>query len=125
MPFDVDWLIDRRVVHVRFHGIVSADDVRAQSAETIAVVEQGVPPVHVFVDASAIDRVDLGLGELRGLAVSATPGFGWMIVVAPNSLYRFFISIAAQFMRGTYKFVASQDEALEFLRQQDVSLPKV
>jgi hypothetical protein len=125
MPSAVGWLIENRIVHVRYFGVVNAEDVRRQTADTLALIERGVAPVHVYIDASAIDSVSVSIGDLRGLAVPTMPDAGWMLVVAPNALYRFFISVAAQFSRGSYKFVRSEQDALDFAREQDPTLPPV
>lgn len=122
MACEVKWLIEGRMVHVRYYGRVIADDIRQQSAETIALVQQGQAPVHVFIDASNIDSVGVGLGDLRPLSVPALPESGWMLIIAPNTLYRFFLSIGVQITGGNYKFVNSVQEAIEYVTQRDPSL---
>lgn len=123
MPCNISWLIEKRIVHVEYHGKVSAEDIRSQAMQTVQLVQKlGIAPVHIFIDASRVSGVGVGLGDLRSLSVPTMPESGWMVIIAPNALYRFFISIGAQVTGGSYKFVQSKEEALTYLKSRDLTL---
>jgi hypothetical protein len=124
MPAHVSWLIEHRMVSIRYFGVVTAGDVKSNTATGVELVEQGTAPVHVFIDASEIESISISLSELRSLTVPVKSKAGWTIVIAPNTLYRFFISVGMQFSRGDYKFVESRDEAIAFARLNDPTLPE-
>lgn len=124
MPCDVDWLIDDRIVRAKYYGIVTAGDIRQQAATTVAMIDMGVAPVHVLIDSSGVESVGIGIGDLRSLSVKTLPTVGWTVIIAPNTLHRFFISIGMQFTRGNYKFVDTEDEAIDFVIGQDPTVQK-
>lgn len=122
MPCEVDWLIAKRLIRAGFYGVVTADDIRQQTAETFELIAKGDPPVHILLDSSGVESIGIGIGDLRNLSVSTLPQAGWTIIIAPNTLYRFFISVGMQFTRSAYKFVESSEEAVEFLKSQDPTM---
>lgn len=124
MPCDVDWLIEDRIVRARYYGTVTAGDIREQAASTLAMIEVGAAPIHVLIDSSRVESVGIGIGDLRSLSVKTLPAAGWTVIIAPNTLHRFFISIGMQFTRGNYKFVDTQDEAIDFVMSQDPTVQK-
>lgn len=38
MPCEVGWLITKRLIRARFYGVVTADDIRQQTAETFELI---------------------------------------------------------------------------------------
>lgn len=125
MPVDIGWRAGKRLLGVRYYGKVVANDVRTQTEQMGALVKEGIAPIHMIIDASGISGVGIGLGDLRSLSTPNFPEIGWMAIIAPNAMYRFFISIGVQFSRGQYKFVSSLDEAEQFLIEQDATLEAV
>ncbi|MBW7879702.1 MAG: hypothetical protein H3C32_10370 [Anaerolineae bacterium] len=125
MPVEIGWKAGKRLLGVRYHGKITADDVRRLTEQMGKIVKEGTAPIHVVIDASGVSGVGIGLGDLRSLSTPNFPEIGWMAIIAPNAVYRFFISIGVQFSRGKYKFVNSVDEAERFLVEQDSTLEDV
>lgn len=125
MPVEIGWKAGKRLLGVRYHGKITADDVRRLTEQMGTIVKEGTAPIHVVIDASGVSGVGIGLGDLRSLSTPNFPEIGWMAIIAPNAVYRFFISIGVQFSRGKYKFVNSVDEAERFLVEQDSTLEDV
>lgn len=125
MPVEVGWRAGKRLLGVRYYGKVVADDVRGVTKQIGELLKEGIAPVHLIIDASGVTGVGIGLGDLRSLSTPNFAEIGWMAIIAPNPMYRFFISIGVQFSRGQYKFVNSIDAAEQFLLEQDATLGAV
>lgn len=126
MGYAVNWLYPPRLVLIQYLDKVVKDDILNQT-ETLAQVldESGQAPVHLIVDLSDVVEIGLGLSDLKSVATKAHDSVGWMAVIAPNPVFRFFASIGIQISRGKYRVFANRADALKFLIEQDQSLRKV
>ncbi len=123
MPIEMSWLYETRVIKIRHYGKVTSQQLIASFAEIDPMVAEGVRPVHVFVDSSAVEgRPEIALADLRHIIPQVVDGLGWMVVVQPRAFERFFTSLGMQIAGAKYKFAADQTEALKFLVEQDPTL---
>jgi len=104
---------------------VVSTDIHGQTDLLGEFLKDGAAPVHLIVDLSDVKEIGLGLGDLKSVAVKTYDQVGWMAVVAPNPVFRFFASIGIQMSRGKYRIFANHDEAIKFLVEQDPTLETV
>lgn len=125
MAYSVEWLYPPRMILIQYIDRVVRVDITSQTDELGHVLKEGQVPVHLIVDLSRVTEVGLGLGDLKSVAIKTHDEVGWMAVVAPNPIFRFFASIGIQMSRGKYRIFANRQEALKFLIEQDPTLRKV
>lgn len=126
MPVETTWLYGRRVLKMRHYGKITSEQLIASIDEMQAMVKQGVPPVHIYVDASAGEgRPEIALGDLKSIVPPVIDEVGWMVVVQPHALQRFFTSLGMQISGAKYKFVKDEREAMHYLLEQDPTLNDV
>jgi len=125
MPINVSWMQPNRVVFVRFHGVVLLEDVKEQFRQTQACVNEGIAPVHFFIDTADVEKYDLTLMQIRTLFPPQDPKIGWTVVYGQSKITRFFASIMLQLIKGKFHFVESYEEALTFIAHVDESLAQI
>lgn len=126
MPYEILWHTDKRIVHEKFYGQVTLEEIREVIGRYMVLVLEGDAPVHTLVDVSMVTRYPGNLNNLRELFdPDNDPGVGWiMICGANNPLLRFLSSILKQVLLRKLKLrlFYSTEEALEFLAEQDPTL---
>lgn len=127
MPHSISWLVERRVVHERFYGIVTVEDVRAMNAVSRTYYASGDPPVHNFVDLLDIQRYPTNINQIRTALVNQPhPYLGWIVIVLrPNPLLKFITTVLVQLssINARMRFCYSYKEAIAFLQSKDPTLP--
>jgi hypothetical protein len=122
MPFDISWLIDKRVVLMYMYGNVDIEEVKQQTEASRTYRALGVTPVHTIVDSREITKVPMSFDKIRQMMSSnAIPG-SWTIILTSNSVTRFIATLVTQTVGMQYRFMESPDEALAYLYQLDPSL---
>jgi len=122
MGYSVDWLHPPRLILIQYSDRVVSTDIISQTNRLGEVLKDGAPPVHLIVDLSLVKEIGLGLSDLKSVAVKTHDEVGWMAVVAPNPIFRFFAAIGIQMSRGKYRIFANRDDAMAFLVEQDPTL---
>ena len=122
MGYSVTWLYPPRLILIEYIDKVASTDITGQTDTLGEVLKDGTTPVHLLVDLSRVKEIGLGLGDLKSVAVKTHDEVGWMAVIAPNPIFRFFASIGIQMSRGKYRIFANRDDALKFLIEQDPTL---
>jgi hypothetical protein len=123
MPAEVSWLYPKRVIMVRHYGKVTAAQLIESIAESLRLTEVGDKPVHTFLDSTGVEgKPEVSIGDLKDLIPKAIEGTGWTVAVQPRVLDRFFASLGMQIAGARYRFVNNQEEAMNFLIEQDPTL---
>lgn len=123
MPVTTTWMYDKRVIVQKQIGTVTAKQMTEAIEDLRNMIREGDAPVHVFIDASQQSgQPDIGLGDLKTLVPKVIEGSGWMVVIQPSTLQRFFTSLGMQLAGAKYKFVKDEQEAINFLVEQDPTL---
>ena len=127
MPYTMRWLVDKRVVLTEFEGGITADDLREFVAELKQYISEGTPLVHHISNSHQIKKVEMSLGTLRSVAGAAAVigQLGWQIDINTNPINKMFAGIGAQFAGIRSRTFATMDEAIEFLKGNDVTLQKL
>jgi hypothetical protein len=126
MPQQIQWYEPNRIIHHRFYGVVTLEDITQGNEQAIALIRQGTPPVHDIVDAVDVERVLFNLnGLLHSTSFFKEPNLGWMIVAAENPMVRFFGSMLGQVTHTRFRTVDNLEEALETLTHVDMTLQRL
>jgi hypothetical protein len=125
MPYTIGWHIPDRVVLITFEGTMTLDDIDHMNLDTMALVGQGVPPIHVVSDLLAMERYPTSIQEIsKFIRNDMKARLGWTIVITRNKLVRFMSAIIIQLTGARLRFFDTLDDALIFLHDNDVTLSR-
>jgi hypothetical protein len=125
MPITHQWIIPQRVIYVRWYGEISIADAHEANRNTARFLEEGIAPVHMLRDDSAITKIPHVTPRQAFDALKAVrdPRFGWAVNIGySNALVRNLINLYSKFTRIRIHRVEKLEEALAFLKQADESL---
>lgn len=126
MPVDVTWMYGNRVILTVHHGRVSSQELIESIDETRRLVAEGQVPVHNLVDSSLAEgRIEMDIADLRRIVPRAAEGTGWMVIIQPRTLERFFTALGMQLSGAKYRFFPDRQAAIDFLLEQDPTLHDV
>lgn len=126
MPISCTWLVEKRVIVQKYYGVVTSKQIADAMDEFRTMMQEGIAPVHVFVDAVEQDGyIDINIRDLPSLVPKILHGAGWIVVVQPNTLQRFFVSLGMQISGARYKFVKDEAAARDYLVKHDPTLDGV
>ena len=52
MPYEISWLVDKRVIYTRMYGYVTGEDLRNNNADMQAFVQDSELLLHTITDAT-------------------------------------------------------------------------
>ena len=121
MPAENIWIVENRVMLTRLTGHITIEDMAASARRGTAMIESGIAPVYSLVDASQIEHFPLKLNELKVVSEQGSSDkLSWIIIYGiPNRLLSFLATTFVQVIGKRYKVVATQDEAMAFIAQQE------
>jgi hypothetical protein len=123
MPYTCYWYLDRRIIYNHLRGIVTVEEAAALEDENFAHFEEGVPPVHIIVDVSDVEKLPTNISQLnRMLQRGRPPSLGWIVMVGMNALGRVIGSLLCQAARVPFRTFDTLDEAVRFLQEADNTL---
>jgi hypothetical protein len=126
MPYNVQWLVEKRILLSRYEGTVTIEDARGQVREGNALLREGIPLTHSIIDMSKVEKLpSLQLAsEFMSTDLSEVRDkLGWTIVVTNNKFLKFASSLFVPIFKVRQRFFGSLDEALAFLQEEDNTLP--
>lgn len=121
------WLIENKVVYVKFVGEISVEEIGEAFAKSNALVlESEKPPVHFLHNWSEVTNFPKKLSEMRRLT-KAVKGdlrrIGWVVAFGTeNRLIRFLGDVFFQLFRIRFRMFRTEKEAISFLRRMDITL---
>lgn len=124
MPYEMKWLVERRVITSRINGETSAEDIADFVEMFNARLENGNPPVHHVVEISGIGKAVVNLREVNQVVSFDKSRHGWVVVVSRemNPFVRFVISVVLEARHLPVHICQNFDEARAFLLEVDPSL---
>ncbi|MEM9950491.1 MAG: hypothetical protein AAF846_02730 [Chloroflexota bacterium] len=125
MPYEVNWLIENQIVHVRFWGESTTEQFRSALTKITAMQHASDRDyVHTITDSTAVTMVLPFQESIKVLReFEATKNDGWEIVVGPmTSIMRISLSISRSLLRMKAINFRTTSEALAHLKEQDASL---
>jgi hypothetical protein len=125
MPITHQWIIPQRVIYVRWYGEITIADAQDANRNTAQFIEEGIAPVHMLRDDSAITKIPPVTPRqlLDALHAVRDPRFGWAVNIGhSNALVRTLTDLYSKFTRIRIHRAETLEEALNFLKQADESL---
>ncbi len=123
MPYEISWLVDKRVIYTRMYGYVTGEDLRNNNADMQAFVQDSELLLHTITDATETTGTDMGLRDLQNTQFTSVENLGWGIYISPSKMNRFFAGIITQLNKKRGRQFETLDEALKFLNEMDNTLP--
>ena len=123
MPYEISWLVDKRVLYTRMYGYVTGEDLRNNNADMEAFVQDSELLLHTVTDATETTGTDMGLRDLQSTPFTSVENLGWGIYISPSKMNRFFASVITQLSKKRGRQFETLDEALKFLNEMDDTLP--
>ncbi len=119
------WLIQGRVIHTEFSGLLTLDHLKAENEILREMIRQGTPDqmVHHVADTGTLQRFPLNFRMMAdALTFTQEPNMGWQIGVGMSPKVQQLIRLVAQTARFQLLYAHTLEEALELLRKMDESL---
>ncbi|MDX2162046.1 MAG: hypothetical protein SF162_12025 [bacterium] len=129
MPFQVRWLIPRRIVTMYMYGTLALDDFKAMYDISTQHMEAGSAPVHMLsiLDQSAeYSKSPNSIAAMIKIGGRLHPNTGWVLQITANVFQRFIGTMIAHSMGNVrYAAMPTPAEALAFLKDRDVTLSEI
>lgn len=126
MPAETMWLVDKRVLAQRFYGEVTVEEIHEANALAQTMIAEGVPLVHTIVDIRDVTRFPTNLSQLAKAVKFSNPELaGWNTIISTNVMTRFLGSAVTQLLGTRLRMFHDEDSVIDFLREQDESLPEI
>lgn len=124
MGAKVNWYVKDRIVLSYFWGHITAEEVEYVMNQSTDHVQSGIKPVHSIVHGLDVTKYPMNLPQvLQMTSVLKNSDFGWFIMITDDRMARFMSSVVSQVTKLKFRSIPSTEEAIEFLRDMDSSLP--
>jgi len=123
MPYEVQWLVEGRVILAELIGDLSPDEMPAFNQLMHQYLDQSdATKVHYIVDTTRIGKMT-GLNPMRTFTFPKHPRMGWTVGVGiSNPAIRMIGHVASYFFRMRAKEANTVEEGLAFLQRMDSTL---
>ena len=124
MPIEYSWLVKGRVVAMKSSGQLTAEDLKGEESIMTNYLEHATAPLlHIVADQTGLEKFpDLKL--MSSSKWPKDPRVGWFVMYGLNNkVLSFVASVGAQLFRMRIRMVNTRQDALEFLRRVDSTLP--
>lgn len=124
MPYQIRWLVEKRVLMTTLSGNLSTAELHAFIAEITLMVQSGTPLVHHISDSLNLGKVEMSFAGFRHLSkvINLSKEILWQVDINHNPVNKMLASVASQFFGVHSRTVKSLDEAVDFLRRVDPTL---
>jgi hypothetical protein len=129
MPYEISWIRQERVFCIRFSGTITLEEFEAASRAGLGIfLDSAADRVHELIDCTKISRFPTNLTRIYAIfsAKDWQEGrrkVGWVVFFGINSpVMRFVASAVCRMMVIRFRIVATQEDALAFLKEQDETL---
>lgn len=127
MPVDLGWLLEDRVMMVRFAGVVSDEDMDALDAFLIDNLDRSQQPfVHFVIDTRAI-TVQTSMKKALWMKGNRHPRRGWLVTVGAlkHAPSRFIVGAMTTMFKVRHRDVETPKDAIDILQRMDPNLPEL
>jgi hypothetical protein len=125
MAYEISWLVEQRLILITFNGVLTQEDLFALSKDAFDMAEAGTAPVHSISDGTHMTATEVGIGDLKKVMGNRSTKSGWSVTVTPGRMDRFLASIANQLLGMKSRHFATLQEAIDFLKDIDPTLPEI
>ncbi len=123
MSYEMGWLIPARVLLIEVDNVLSPDETIRIIDECNSFVMEGLPPVHILIDAAKITNTKVNLQEITQLSqFMQNDDIGWWVVINASAMISFAASVVSKLLQKKLKSANSIEEALAILERVDFTL---
>jgi hypothetical protein len=121
--YQVEWIVENRVVLMRWIGNQTMQTVEEGVNRLQAFLDKGTPPVHVISDSRYLGRFPASLDALKKV-MKQHKNSGQTVSIGGNAATRFVSMMTTRLSGGVrLEFRDTFEDALVFLRRMDTTLP--
>ena len=125
MPWEISWLVEKRITYTRMYGFITGEELIAQKTEMEKYIQQSEHILHMISDATDSTGTNMGLRDLQKTQFADAPNLGWAVYISPKKMDRFFASVITQLMKKRSREFATLQEGIQFLQEVDETLPSI
>ena len=125
MPWEISWLVEKRITYTRMYGFITGEELIAQKTEMEKYIQQSEHILHMISDATDSTGTNMGLRDLQKTQFADAPNLGWAVYISPKKMDRFFASVITQLMKKRSREFATLQEGIQFLQDVDETLPSI
>lgn len=126
MPIEAKWLLPEQIIYLKTTGSTTIDDMNMMFDQINQLLDSTDQPlIHLLIDGSDAQIPKFSIQDIRSVFsdIPNTGEIGWTIVVTPSSFLRFLGTLAMQFIKMRNRQVATIEDALRFLADNDERTP--
>jgi hypothetical protein len=125
MPYQMNWIVDKRVMHIVIEGELDVTLIQQMVAQSRTMSQEGISPIHAITDATRAESIPKYISTIiKEFQDVKAEDDGYTVIIATSPVTRFFAQMLLKTLRLEVRFVADIDEALYVLRHVDPTLPK-
>lgn len=126
MPYQLDWLVPKRIVLLKYQGTITETELHESDAALCRFYDEGdADAAHIHQICILDGTSKTSLVQLTSLKWPKHPRNGWMIAIGKaNSIERIIGGFAAQLLKMRFRSANSLAEAVETLYRVDLTLPE-
>lgn len=117
MALEMSWFVVDHIIHQRFSGVVTLDDIAAVNS----YLQDAQYHVHILMDVREVSQFPDNLFAINQV-VARTDNQGWSLIVGNDPSVCLWAILVSQLRNMPCYRAASIPEALEFIKQKDVGL---
>lgn len=123
MPYAMDWVIDKRVMRIVIAGELDSEMIHTMVEDSRRMTNEGISPIHAIADATRAESIPKYINQIIKEFKDIQPeDSGFTIIIANNSVTRFFAQMLLRVLRLEVRFAIDMEEALNILRRVDTTL---
>lgn len=126
MPYEIQWLVEKRLLLTKPVGDISIDEVEEAIARMQQMMDDGDSPIHTISDNRYVEHFPNSLSALKKLMSPHPKAKGWSILIQENMATRFVSEMVTRFAGQNHlKSFVTLQEGIAFLERNDKSLGKI
>ena len=125
MPYQLSWLVEKRVIYTRLYGLVTSEELSAQKEEMEPLIQSSDQLLYIITDGSDTTGTSMGLRDLQKTQFADAANLGWAVYISPKKMDRFFASVITQLLKKRSREFATLEEGIRFLQSIDETLPPI
>ena len=128
MAYRISWFVPGSVVYVALRGKTTAEELRAETSQLIALLDEGEAPlVHLLLDATLLEQFPANVEVLNSAMVDGFrhPILGWTILITESRMVKYLGAMVTGLSNARYRAFESLEDGLAFLNEIDSTLPNL
>lgn len=127
MPYQVDWLIEHRVIHGQVYGTLSMSDIRKGCEVAAALFDQSSERTYLIIRIANLTLTDFDLGLIaEASSILRHPSLErWFTYDNRNPMYYYLGRMLGRMTGTHFDMTDTLDEAVELLYKLDPTLGRV